>query len=528
MAATNPATFLAILLLLVSVSVVPNGTVRTHLEMAPVNASSVPTSASPYVTTFQISRNFSDFTPFIISPATQRSAWVVMIQTRNGKPPLAQILNFTIEPEGYNWTYALSQPLVNIPSDIVYNQTSQGTKVWVLENDSLAYYEPATRQLIIAQPFLNDSPQYMSLDKQGNVWLTLLTSNRIAEFDPENNTTRFYNAPTSNAALQGIAVAPDGSIWFAETIAKKLGHLIPCDSPPCNISDYSPPPSIPISFPIQITVDHNGTIWFTDHGSNQFGSYIPSTNQWNTFPIGYCSESYNPECAIGLPNAISVDSNGLVWFSEHFAGRIAKYDQRTGLLTEYVVPATATPYTWWMQPGPGNRVWFTAFGLGEIGYVNSTIAIPFSLSTTNTLRIARGSSENVQTTIENPTTTVSLNLSITSYDAPYGGPSLLYGSSVQTQIAPSKNSTVMMTIFAAWDLSLGERNMAVTEYDGSVNINAYVRVDVVETFAYFAAPIAASSIGVGALILLWQDLERRRFARKQGENDSGSIRVQSQ
>ena len=528
MVATNPATIPTILLLLVSLSVIPNGTVRTHPEMAPEKSSFAPASTSPYVTTFQISRNFSDFTPFVISPATQRSAWVLMIQTRNGKPPLAQIINFTIGPEGYNWTYALSQPLVNIPSDIVYNQTSQGTRVWLLENDSLAYYEPVSRQLMIAQAFRNDSPQYMSLDKQGDVWLTLLTSNRVAEFYPENDTTRFYSAPTSNAGLQGIAVAPDGSIWFAETIAKKLGHLVPCNSPPCNISDYSPPLTIPVSFPIQIAVDHTGTVWFTDHGSNQFGSYTPSTNQWNTLPIGYCSESYNPECAIGLPNAISVDSDGLVWFSEHFAGRIAKYDQKTGLLTEYVVPATATPYTWWMQPGPGNRVWFTAFGLGKIGYVNSTIPVPFSLSTTNILRIPRGSSENIQTSIENPNTTVSVNLSITSYDAPYGGPSLLYGSTVDPEIGPSRNSTVVFTIFASWDLSLGERNMAITEYDGNVNVNAYVRVDVVETLAYFAAPIAASSIGVGAVILFWLEFGKKRNTRKQREDDSGTIPVQSQ
>ena len=490
---------------------------------------SAPVSASPYVTTFHISRNSSDFTPFLISPSSQKSAWVVMVQTRNGKPPIAQILNFTLGPDGFNWTYALPQPLITIPSDIVYNQTSQRTRVWLLENDSLAYYEPVSHEFIIARTFLNDSPQYMSLDKQGNVWLTLLTSNRIAEFDPENNMTRFYSAPTPNSALQGIAIASDGSVWFAETIARKLGHLIPCNSPSCSITDYAPPPSVPVSFPIQVAVDHNNTVWFTDHGSNQFGSFTPYTHQWNTFPIGYCAEPYNPECAIGLPNAISVDSNGLVWFSEHFAGRIAKYDQKSDLLTEYVVPATVTPYTWWMQPGPGNRVWFTAFGLGEIGYVNSTVGVPFSLSTASGLRIPQGSSASLQAISRNPGTTISLNVSTTSYDTPYGGSSLLYGSTADSKIPPSQDSsTVMFTISAAWNLPAGERNLSITAYDGNVNVNAYVRINVVETLGYYATPIAASSIGIGALILYWRDLEKRRKARTQKEDESGPIRVQSQ
>ncbi|HEX4922064.1 MAG TPA: hypothetical protein VFV92_15155, partial [Candidatus Bathyarchaeia archaeon] len=109
------------------------------------------------MTTFQISRNSSDFTPFLISPSSPTSAWAVMIQTRNGKPPLAQILNFTIGPSGASWTYALPQPMTNIPSDIAYNQTGSTARVWVLENDSLAYYQPATHNVTVAETFLNDS-----------------------------------------------------------------------------------------------------------------------------------------------------------------------------------------------------------------------------------------------------------------------------------------------------------------------------------------------------------------------------------
>ncbi|HEX4922212.1 MAG TPA: hypothetical protein VFV92_15915, partial [Candidatus Bathyarchaeia archaeon] len=299
-------------------------------------------------------------------------------------------------------------------------------------------------------------------------------------------------------------------------------------SPPCPVTDYSPPPSTPISFPIQVAVDHNGTVWFTDHGSNQFGSFNPSTNQWNTFPIGYCSEPYNPDCAIGLPNAISIDSNGLVWFSEHFAGRIAKYNQRTGVLTEYVVPANVTPYTWWMSPGPGNLVWFTAFGIGDIGYVNTTLPVPFGLSAHSTLQIARGTSENIQATIETANSTVSLNSSPSSYDAPLGGPPFLSGSLEKTQNSPTSTlSVATLSISAAWDVPLGERNIALTVYNSLVTVNVYVRVNVVENPAPYVTPGAAAAIGVGSIVLYRQNAGKRRKTVTVSESDSGSTQAQS-
>ncbi|HET7404864.1 MAG TPA: hypothetical protein VFJ63_01980, partial [Candidatus Bathyarchaeia archaeon] len=263
-------------------------------------------------------------------------------------------------------------------------------------------------------------------------------------------------------------------------------------------------------------------------GSNQFGSFNPSTNQWNTFPIGYCSEPYNPDCAIGLPNAISIDSNGLVWFSEHFAGRIAKYNQRTGVLTEYVVPANVTPYTWWMSPGPGNLVWFTAFGIGDIGYVNTTLPVPFGLSAHSTLQIARGTSENIQATIETANSTVSLNSSPSSYDAPLGGPPFLSGSLEKTQNSPTSTlSVATLSISAAWDVPLGERNIALTVYNSLVTVNVYVRVNVVENPAPYVTPGAAAAIGVGSIVLYRQNSGKRRKTVTVSESDSGSTQAQS-
>ena len=451
---------------------------------------------------FPISQNSSDFTPFVLSPASNKTVWVVTIKQGSIinnviQPPRAQIVNYTI---GVGPRPVIT--LVNaIPSNIVYDQTRK--RVWFLENDSLAYYNQSapSGNLTVEQTFPQGSPQFMTIDTTGRIWLTLLGTNQIAEYDPSTKESpTLYNAPAPNASLQGITIAPDGTLWFAETTAKRIGHIIPCQIAPCNVTDYGPPPGIDITFPIQLAVDREGIVWFTDHGGNQFGSFNPMTGEWRVFGIGYCSESYNPDCLVGLPNAISLDSNGMIWFSEHFAGRVAKYNPATGSLTEYFVPGATIPYVWWMWPGPGNLVWFTAFGLGRIGYVNASLPVPVSISAGGeAVKVEQGTSQAVHASVTNQAGhPVYLNVTANGHDAPFGSTPLLYGFANPSQIGPAANTvTATFRVSAALTASLGERQVTLTAYDSNVAVNAFVKVNVTPTTIPFIFRTSAPYISVG-------------------------------
>jgi streptogramin lyase len=407
-----------------------------------------------------------------------------------------------------------------IPSDIIYDHTFP--RVWFLENNSLAYYNStAPGNITIEQTFPGGSPQYMTIDNKERIWITLLGTNRIVEYDPiGKKIVNSYTVPATNASLQGITTAPNGTIWFAETTAKKLGRIIPCQTGSCNVIDYGPPPSIEITFPIQLAVDRGGVVWFTDHGRGQFGSFNPSTGEWRVFGIGYCSESYNPDCPVGLPNVMSLDSNGMIWFAEHFAGRVAKYDLTTGSLTEYFVPATTIPYVWWMWPGPGNLVWFTAFGLGEIGYVNANIPVPLSMSRdVRAVKVEQGTSEAVSVSITNQGHgPVYLNVSANGHDAPFGSPPLVYGSADESQIRPtSRPINATYRVSAALNADLGVRYVTLTAYNSNVAVSAFVSVNVTRTTIPFifrtSAPYVsigfAFSISIGSIGLFMMRLPRR-------------------
>src|SRR5207244_11759541 len=127
----------------------------------------------------------SGLEPFFCKTARTESVWVVT--SNQGKiinnvihPPRAQIVKYTI---GVGPKPVVS--LVNaIPSDIVYDQTLN--RVWFLENDSLAYYNQNAPpgNLTVELTFPKGSPQFMTIDPTGRIWLRLLGTNKIAEYDP--------------------------------------------------------------------------------------------------------------------------------------------------------------------------------------------------------------------------------------------------------------------------------------------------------------------------------------------------------
>ena len=528
---------IAIILLAISFQFVGVFTIRAAGPMAS-NVILGPSSTNPYVTTFRISQNSSDFTPFVLYPASNKTVWVVTIKEGNivdnvVEPSKAQIVKFTMGAGGKPIVTPVITLVNAIPSDIVFDHNL--TRVWFLENNSLAYYNStAPGNITIEQTFPGGSPQYMTIDNKERIWITLLGTNQIVEYDPIGKTlVNSYNVPVANASLQGVTAGPDGTIWFAETTAKRIGHIIPCQTNSCNVTDYGPPPNVEITFPIQLAVDRGGVVWFTDHGRGQFGSFNPSTGEWRVFGIGYCSESYNPDCPVGLPNAISLDSNGMIWFSEHFAGRVAKYDPTIGSLTEYFVPATTIPYVWWMWPGPGNLVWFTAFGLGDIGYVNASLPVPISISTgVQPVKVEQGTSQAIPASItDHAGGPVYLNVSTNGHDGPFGSPPLLYGFAVPSQIGPTATPvTATFRVSAAWTADPGERYVTLTAYNGNVAVNAFVTVNVTLTTLPFifrtSAPYVslgfASSIGVGSFALYLSSLpknsqndqDRRKVATK--------------
>jgi len=451
------------------------------------------TSAQPYVTLLPKVPDSSP-SPWLIYP-TSSTVWVAGIAT----PPRSQIREFFID--------GTSKGVLNltnvIVSSILADPSNPSGKVWFTENSTLAFYDTSKASETKAITFPNQSIQYLAADPQGKIWMSMVGasgSSSIAVYDPLSNSNQTYSVPTSGAIAQGLAIAPPGNaIWFAEGGSKKIGRLILGVSP--SFSEFSPPSSVNLAFPEQVAVDASGNVWFTDHGTNQFGVFSPQTTQWKVFPIGYCHDN----CVYGLPNAIFVDpkNKNTVWFSEHNAGRVARYDPSTGVLTEYQVPGSSLPLMWWAMPGPNNLVWFVAWALGQIGYVNASVPVAISVnSVPSDVVVQRGGYQRVPVVVNSMDQgEFSLNSSAVTQDSPLYYPPQIYSSS-QMDIVPASNQySTSITVSAAWNATLGQRYVALTAFNGQVSLNVFVRVNVVDSSVSYVAVGFVSTIILGSFTI---------------------------
>lgn len=443
---------------------------------------------------FKIQGNSTDPTPYVIYPVNNRTAWLINVKFG---PFLSQVVDFT----------------VGAPPRVVYNTTSfldsiavDGLgRVWFSGDSGVAYYDPASNRVQNVTS-LQSSSWFIAIDSANHIWVTL-GSNEIARYDPVSDQTTHYPVPTLDATLQGITVASDGRVWFAEAKAKKLAVLDPSTS---KITEYAPP--LKLFAPAQLAVGRDGLVWFTDHGSNQFGSFNPRTGNWEEFPIGYCP---GDACAVGLPNAIALDSNGKVWFAEHLPGRVARFDPDSRILTEYILPtppesaSTPFPYTWWAWPGPENLVWFTSLGFGEIGYVNSTVPVPFTISAQGSLTLAQWSAGSLLVTLNNQgQRTFSLGVSTSLQDWNLQGTPFLSGT-LSSNVEVSAQSQVMISLAASWNAPLGSRFVTVTVSDGQVSVSLPVQVNIVPPILLYLTIVGASAPAAAFVFYVYRRRKHR-------------------
>jgi virginiamycin B lyase len=97
----------------------------------------------------------------------------------------------------------------------------------------------------------------VAVDGEGSVWFLETRANRIGRFVAG----RFSElpVPTQQAGLTGLAVGPDGAVWFTELRVGRLGRLRG------GVVTEFPLPRRHAR-PFGIAVDRTGNVWYTDLG----------------------------------------------------------------------------------------------------------------------------------------------------------------------------------------------------------------------------------------------------------------------
>jgi virginiamycin B lyase len=123
---------------------------------------------------------------------------------------------------------------------------------------------------------------------------------------PEVTVTE-YPLPTPGAAPFGIALGPDGAVWFAELSGRQVGRIAPDGA----LTEYPIPSGNSSRF---VAVGPDGAVWFTSGAGNRIGRV--AADGWVT--------EYPLPAEGSDPNGITAGPDGALWFTEQAGNRIGR------------------------------------------------------------------------------------------------------------------------------------------------------------------------------------------------------------
>ena len=179
---------------------------------------------------------------------------------------------------------------------------------------------------------------------------------------PEKVEFKFYEAPAAkthrNPGAYGLAVAGDGSVWFAEDETDLMARVDPVSG---KVDEYK----IPYdghAYPRRMGADANGDLWVALWNAGKLLKVDHKTRQMTI---------YSPPTQVGGHYSVVVDKKqGYIWVSEHQVDKIARFDPRTEEWVEFpMAEAESDPRRIDIDPTNPNRIFFAGNIPGRVGFI---------------------------------------------------------------------------------------------------------------------------------------------------------------
>jgi virginiamycin B lyase len=187
-------------------------------------------------------------------------------------------------------------------------------------------------------------PLGLGVDAQGRAWFTEAPKQRINRIAPDGSIESFGLA-TQVARLGRLAIAPDGTVWFAEPSLASVTRLREGEFTRYIVGTLNA--GIPAdAAPFAVAVAPDGAVWAT----------LPTADKiLRIAPDGAATAFDVPTRRSGLGD-IAIAPDGAVYFTELTANKIGRF--AGGRFEEFTVPTPLAGITA-LAVSPDGAAWFT-------------------------------------------------------------------------------------------------------------------------------------------------------------------------
>jgi streptogramin lyase len=201
----------------------------------------------------------------------------------------------------------------------------------------------------------------MALHPDGTIWATGVAKD-VRMLDPATGQFRFFESPTGKTGKRpgayGLAVAGDGSVWWAEPLVDMMARADPVTG---KVQEFKIPYS-GSAYPRRMNNDADGNLWVALWDAGKLMKIDYKTRQMTL---------YTPPAETAGNYSVVVDKrNNLIWASEHQVDRIARFDPVTGEWVEFpLADAESDPRRIEIDPTNPNRIFFSGNTSSRVGFI---------------------------------------------------------------------------------------------------------------------------------------------------------------
>jgi len=237
-------------------------------------------------------------------------------------------------------------------------------KIWFTDtpNSKIGNFDPNTEKFeIIEIPSLTASSPYsipiaLKVDLDNNIWVAVVDRDMLLVYNQDSKEfEQLLKLPTSESGPSALLLDDNGDMWFAESLAGKIGVV---DSKTFEITEFAP--DTPLDEPFALLFDKSGSLWISEHIGPGISKFDPVLETFDHV------EAPNPE---SLPFGMVIDKYDNIWFGQHVTDELAVYDPYNDQLIEVSIP-TPESFTQFVTSDNDGNVWFVEQRGQKLGVVS--------------------------------------------------------------------------------------------------------------------------------------------------------------